>query len=216
MGRLLLFLLAFALGFVAAIPVGGSQIEMAKRAMKGHLLAAAMVILGSVSSDVLYGSIAIFGFSSLFDTPWVLAAFNAVGAVLLWGLAFLTLRESRQPQHLIGTHPALAHGGRAYLTGFSLAFSNPQMMLSWLLGVALAKHVGLASPFPASAKALFVAGGAFGLGCYLAALGAVVHRVKHYIPVAALGRVYLGLGLALLVLSGFFVYGALRYFAFPH
>ncbi len=216
MGRLLLFLLAFALGFVAAIPVGGSQIEMAKRAMQGHLLAAAMVILGSVSSDVVYGCVAIFGFSSLFDTPWVLAAFNAAGAVLLWGLAVLTLRESRRPQHLIGTHPALAHGGRAYVTGFSLAFSNPQMMVSWLLGVALVKHVGVASPFPASAKALFIAGGALGLGVYLAMLGAVVHRVKHYIPLAALGRVYFWLGLALFGLSGLFVYGALRYFVFGH
>ena len=46
MNNLLLFLLAVGLGFVAAIPIGGSQIEMAKRVLSGHHWAAAMVILG--------------------------------------------------------------------------------------------------------------------------------------------------------------------------
>ncbi len=212
MDHTLLFLLALSLGFVAAIPVGGSQIEMAKRAIHGHVLAAGMVVLGSVSSDILYGTVAIFGLAPFLDTPWVLATFNAVGAVLLWGLAFLTLRESRRPQDLMHPRSALASRRWAYLTGFSLAVSNPQMIFSWLLGVALAKRLGLASPFPAGAKALFVAGGALGLAAYLGLLGIVMYRVKHYIPLSALGRVYFWLGIALLALSGFFVYGAVRYF----
>jgi hypothetical protein len=58
MNTVLLFLLAMGLGFVAAIPIGGSQIEMAKRVLSGHGWAAAMVILGSVSSDILYGVVA--------------------------------------------------------------------------------------------------------------------------------------------------------------
>jgi threonine/homoserine/homoserine lactone efflux protein len=210
--RLLLVLVAFGLGFVAAIPVGGSQIEVAKRAVAGHARSAAMVVLGSVSSDIVYGTVALFGIAPFLETPWVLAAFSAAGAAVLWVLAAATIRESRKPHDLNAPRPALRSGRWAYVTGFTLAFSNPQMVVSWLLGVALAKRLDLATPFPASARALFIAGGALGLGSYLGLLGAVMYRVKHFIPVAALGRVYYWLGVALLVLSVVFVYGAVRYF----
>jgi threonine/homoserine/homoserine lactone efflux protein len=208
----LLFLFAVALGFVAAIPVGPSQIEMAKRAVAGHRLSAVMVILGSISSDAVYGSIALFGISPIMETRWVLATFNAAGAVVLWLLGFLTLRQSRKPQDLAFAQPALRSRRWAYVTGFTVSFSNPQMMVSWLLGVALAKRLGLASLFPNSAKALFVAGGALGLGGYLAVLGAVMYKVKRFIPARALGKVYFWLGITLFVLSLYFVYGAARFF----
>ncbi len=211
MNGLLLFLLAFSLGFIAAVPIGGSQVEMAKRAMHGHLRAAAAVVLGSVSSDIMYGVVALFGIAPLLNAPWVLASLNAAGAVILWVLAFLTFRASRHPEALARTDSALASRRWAYLTGFSLAVGNPQMMLSWLLAVALARHLGLASPFTTGAKALFIAGGALGLGSYLAVLGVVMYRIKHFIPLAVIGRVYVWLAYALVALSGLFVYGAVRF-----
>lgn len=212
MNHLYLFLLAFGLGFVAAIPVGPSQIEMAKRVISGHRLAAVMVVAGSVSSDVVYGVIALFGIAPFLETPWVLASFNALGVVVLWTLAFLTLRASRKPRDL-GRRRASFSGKRwAYVTGFSLASTNPPIILSWLLGVALAKRFGLASPFPASAKAVFVAGGVLGLGAYLLLLGAVLYRFKRSFPKKAIGRIYFWLGITLFVLSFYFAYGALKYF----
>jgi threonine/homoserine/homoserine lactone efflux protein len=212
LSRLLLFLLAFGLGFVAAIPIGGSQVEMAKRAVHGHLRAAGAVILGSVTSDVVYGTVALFGIAPFLGTPWVLASLNAAGAVILWVLAFLTLRASRRPVELARADSPLASGRWAYLTGFSLAFGNPQMMVSWLLGVALARHLGLASPFTTLTKALFIGGGALGLGSYLGVLGVVMYRLKHFIPLAAIGRIYHWLAVVLVALSGLFVYGAVRFF----
>ena len=210
--RMLLFLLAFGLGFLAAIPLGGSQIEVAKRAIGGHLRAAGLVVLGSVSSDVVYGVVALFALAPFMERPWVLASFDVAGALLLWALAVVTVKESRRPHTVTLGQPALASGPRAYLTGFSLSFSNPQMMVSWLLGVAAAKRLGLAAPFPGPAKAIFVAGGALGLGSYLGLLGGIVHRLKHFIPLEALGRVYWWLGVALFLLSFFFIYGAARFF----
>lgn len=212
MRGLLLFLLAFSLGFVAAVPVGGSQVEMAKRAVHGHLRAAAAVILGSVSSDIMYGAVALFGVAPLLDSPKVLAWLNAAGAVILWVLAYLTFRASRSPHALAGADSPLASGRWAYLTGFSLAVTNPQMMLSWVFAVALARHLGLASPFTADSKALFIAGGALGLGGYQAVLGAVMYRLKHFIPLEAVSRVYVWLAYTLVALSGLFVYGAVRFF----
>jgi threonine/homoserine/homoserine lactone efflux protein len=207
----LLFLFSLGLGFVAAIPVGPSQIEMAKRAVAGHRRAAAMVILGSISSDAVYGAVSLFGVAPFMETRWVLATFNAAGAVVLWALGFLTLRQSRKPQ---GVYEARALRSRrwAFVTGFTVAFGNPQMLLSWLLGVALAKRFGLASPFPNSDKVLFVAGGVLGLGGYLAVLGVVMYRVKRLVSPKIIGKVYFWLGIMLFVLSLYFVYGAARFF----
>ena len=212
MNRLYLFLLAIGLGFISAIPVGGSQIEAAKRAIQGHLWAAWMVVLGSVSSDIIYGVIALFGIAPFLEIPWVTAVFSAVGAVVLWVLAYLTIKESRRPHHLRWDLDSLKSKRWGYLTGFFLAATNPPMILTWLYGATLAKHLGLATPFTSGLKVVFIAGGALGLGGYLAALSAVMHRIKHFIPMKAIGRIYYWLGLALALLSLFFVYSFLRYF----
>ena len=213
MNSFLLFLLAWGLGFAAAIPVGPSQIEMAKRVLGGHRWAAAMVVTGALSSDIVYGTVALFGIAPFLETPWMLASFNAVGVVVLWTLAFLTLRESRKPHDLDLGRPSLKSKRWAWVTGFSVASTNPPMILSWLLGVALAKRLGLASPFPWNARALFIAGGTLGLASYLFCLGAVLHRLKHFVSMRALGRVYFWLGITLFVLSFYFAYGVIRYFS---
>ncbi|MGD0483295.1 MAG: LysE family transporter [Gemmatimonadales bacterium] len=212
MNHLLLFLFAWGLGFVAAIPVGPSQIEMGKRAIGGHRLAAAMVVAGSASSDLVYGTVALFGIAPFLETPWVLACFNGVGVVVLWILAFLTLRQSRKPRDLKRKRGLFRSKRWAYVTGFSLASTNPPIILSWLLGVALAKRLGLASPFPASAKALFVAGGVLGLASYLVCLGLVLYRFKRFFPAKAIGRIYFWLGITLFALSFYFGYGVIRFF----
>jgi threonine/homoserine/homoserine lactone efflux protein len=210
MKHVYLFLLAMGLGFVTAIPIGGSQIEAAKRAIHGHLGTALMVVLGSVSSDIMYGVIALFGIAPFLDIPWVMAGFSAVGAVVLWILAYITLRESKKPHQVRLGMSSLKSRRRAYVTGFSLAVTNPPMILTWLYGVALAKHLGLATPFTTQAKAIFIGGGALGLGAYLAGLSLVMFRIKHFIPLRAIGRVYYWLGVGLFVLSFFFVYNFVR------
>jgi L-lysine exporter family protein LysE/ArgO len=209
---ILLFFLAFGLGFLAAIPVGGSQIEAAKRAIHGHLLAAWMVVLGSVSSDILYGVISLFGIAPFLEIRWVMAAFNAVGVIVLWTLSFLTIRESRKPHEVRLEQSSLRSNRRAYLTGFTLALTNPPMILTWLYGITLAKHLGLASPFTIVTKILFIVGGALGLGAYLGALSAIMHRIKHFIRLKTLGKVYFWLGVGLFLLSFFFIYNIVRYF----
>ncbi|MCJ7612513.1 MAG: LysE family translocator [Candidatus Aminicenantes bacterium] len=100
MDRVFLFCLALGMGFLAAIPIGASQIEAAKRAIHGHLGPGLMVVLGSVTSDFAYGLAALFGIAPLLRIPIVMASFNAVGAVVLWFLAYKTLRESRKPHEV--------------------------------------------------------------------------------------------------------------------
>ena len=212
MNHLMLFLFALGLGVVAAIPLGGCQVETAKRAVGGHLHAAWMVAFGSASSDLIYGAIALFGVAPLLEYPRLSMAFNTLGAVLLWVLAYLTYQQSRHPQNLALANPALKSRRWAYLTGFTLGFSNPPIVLSWLLGLSLARQMGLASPLTMTSKMVFLAGGTAGMGGYLSVLAVVLHRVKHSIPVHTLGRVYFWLGIALFCLSFYFVYGVAKYF----
>jgi threonine/homoserine/homoserine lactone efflux protein len=210
-----LFFLAFGLGFVAAVPVGGSQIEAAKRAIHGHLRAAWMVVFGSVSSDIMYGIVSLFGIAPFLEIRWVMAGFNALGVLVLWTLSFFTIKESRKPHEVRLERSSLLSKRRAYLTGFTLAATNPPMILTWLYGITLARHMGLASPFTVVTKMIFLTGGALGLGSYLGALSTIIHRVKHFIPLKTMSRVYFWLGVGLFLLSSFFIYNAVRYFRNP-
>lgn len=212
MANLGLFLLALGMGFLAAIPIGASQIEAAKRALHGHLGSGLMVVAGSVSSDVVYGTVAMFGIAPLLRVHAVMASFNAVGAVVLWFLSWRTLRESRKPHEVRLASTSLKSKHLSYMTGFSLAFSNPPMVLTWLYGAAIARQLGLVTQFTLESKLLFIGGGVLGLATYLSGLTLFIFRVKHFIPLKSLGRVYHWLGIGLFVLSFFFVYQAVRLF----
>ena len=171
-----------------------------------------MVVLGSITSDFIYGAISLYGLAPFMEIPWVLGAFNALGVVILWVLSALTLKESKKPHDLLLETTSLKSKKWSFLTGFTLAFSNPPMILTWLMGVALAKRLGLAEHFDAASKLIFLLGGVLGLGTYLLALSFVLHRVKHFIPTQSIGRIYYWLGITLLILSFFFVYSAFRFF----
>lgn len=209
---LLLFLFAVALGIVAAIPVGACQIEVVKRAVASHQRASLMVVAGSAASDTIYGAVALFGIAPILKVPRVLAAFSGAGAIILWLLAYRTWRESRKP-HQLDLQGSLSSGRWALATGFLLGISNPPIILSWLFGVTVATRIGLAPVVSHAAKAYFVAGGVLGLAGYLVAMSIVSHRMRHFLSLRALGRVYRWLAITLLLLSFYFVHGVWVYFA---
>ncbi|HDL21071.1 MAG TPA: hypothetical protein ENH30_07325 [Nitrospirae bacterium] len=49
----LFVILTYVMGFISAVPVGAVQIEVARRAVTGHLRAAIVVVIGSLVADVL-------------------------------------------------------------------------------------------------------------------------------------------------------------------
>ena len=208
----LLFLFALLLGLVAAIPMGPCQIETVKRAINGHIRASEMVVLGSASADGLYGIVALYGVAPALEVPRVLAAFDAVAALVLWTLAWLTWRHATRPEDLSRGRVRLRSGRRAYATGVLLGLSNPPIIASWLFGVALAKRLGLVpAPFPAGAKALFIAGAVIGAAAYLTALALATHRLRHSFSPKTIGVIYRGLAAVLLGVSLYFAADVIRY-----
>ncbi|MCX6538350.1 MAG: LysE family transporter [Acidobacteria bacterium] len=210
MNLVLLFLLAFTLGFVTAIPLGGSQIEVARRALGGHLRAAVFVAVGSASSDMVYGGVAFFGIAPFLSRPGVITWFYLIGGVLLLALAYYTFRQSTTLHHFDVSDPLLRRSRFSYVIGFVLAFSNPQMIITWLIGKGIVEQLGVVKVFTSGLSVLFVTAGGLGLMSYLTGLAVVLSRLKRSIPISVLTRIYYWLGFVLVGLSFLFLYSSAR------
>ena len=212
MKTFLLFLLVYIMGFFTAIPIGATQIEIAKRSLNNHLRAAFMVVLGSVSSDIMYGFIALFGIAPFFDNRTIVAIFELIGTVILWILAFFTLKQSARP-HLLDLNRSLLKSRRlSFVTGFSLAVTNPMMIFWWLIGVQIVKHLDLVDTFTPTLSLLFLFFGGLGLATYLSTLATVLHWAKKFVSNKAMQKVYLVLGVVLILLSIYFLISSLKGF----
>jgi threonine/homoserine/homoserine lactone efflux protein len=200
------------MGFFTAIPIGATQIEIAKRSLNDHFRAALMVVLGSVSSDVMYGFVALFGIAPFFDNRTIVAIFELIGTVILWILAFFTLKQSARP-HLLDLNRSLLKSRRlSFVTGFSLAITNPMMIFWWLIGVQIVKHLDLVDTFTPTLSLLFLFFGGLGLATYLSTLATVLHWVKKFISDKTMRKVYFVLGVVLIVLSIYFLISSLKGF----
>ncbi len=122
------------MGFFTAIPIGATQIEIAKRSLNNQLQAGLMVVFGSVSSDVMYGFIALFGVAPFLRNQMVIAIFKMVGAAILLILAFFTFRQNTKADIMNLTDSILKDKRLSFITGFSLALTNPVMIFWWLIG----------------------------------------------------------------------------------
>jgi threonine/homoserine/homoserine lactone efflux protein len=210
MKTFLLLLVVYSLGFLGAIPVGPAQIEIAKRSLHNHLRSAVMVVLGSISSDFMYGTIALFGVAPFFNSPKAVAIFELCGTVILWILAFLTLRQGAQP-HSLGFNPHILKSKRiAFITGFSLSVVNPMMIFWWLVGVQIVRHLDLVDLFTPTLSLTFVLSGVLGLATYLVALAVALHWAKKFFSSKTTQKIYLALGIALIMLSIYFLIRSLR------
>lgn len=210
MNTFLLLLLVYIMGFLSAIPIGPVQIEIAKRSLNNQFRAAVMVVLGSIASDYVYGVIALFGVAPLFDNPKAVAIFELCGAIILWLLAFLTLREGAKP-HFLGFNRFILKSKRiALITGFSLSVVNPMMIFWWLVGVQIVRHLALVDTFTSTLALAFVSLGCLGFATYLLALTLTLHWAKNFFSNSAIQKIYVGLGFALIVLSLYFLINSLR------
>ena len=95
--NIILFALsAYVLGFLAAIPIGATQIEIAKRLLNGYTRSAMMIVAGAVISDFTYGIIAMFGIAPFLQSPETEGIFSVINSVILIILGILTLRQTKK------------------------------------------------------------------------------------------------------------------------
>ena len=200
----LFFLLVYIMGYLTAIPIGATQIEIAKRSLNGHIGSALMVVLGSVSSDVMYGTIAFFGVAPFLKNRVVIAIFWVVGAIILLALGIYTLIQSKRQHSLNLNDTMLKNKQLSFMTGFSLAVTNPMMIFWWLLGAQFLKDLNLVTHFNSTLYAFFLLFGGLGLASYLTTLTLVLHWAKKFVSDYVMQRIYFILGIVLIAFSVYF------------
>lgn len=209
--KIFLFLFsAFAMGFIAAIPIGATQIEIAKRSLNGHRRAAFMVVAGSVCSDVMYGFIALFGIAPFLKSKIVIAVFGIAATLILLVLAYLTFRDGKKSEMPETNQSVLKNNKLSFITSFSLAITNPMMIFWWLIGTRIIRDLGLVSDFDANTSLLFLIAGGAGIGSYLSTLTNILHWAKKFISNKISKKVNYGLGIILIVLACYFLFSSLR------
>ncbi|MGC8653437.1 MAG: LysE family translocator [Candidatus Kryptoniota bacterium] len=201
-------IVAYVMGFITAIPVGATQIEIAKRSLHGQLMPAFMVVLGSVSSDVMYGVIAFFGLAPFMKSKTVEAGFELGGALILLVLAYLTFKQSKTNYILDEPDAILKSKHISLITGFSLAVTNPMMIFWWLLEAQIVKEIGLVVDFNTTIAAIFLLAAGFGLASYLCALAATLHWAKKFLSVNLMKKLNHMLGIFLILLAFYFLYAS--------
>jgi threonine/homoserine/homoserine lactone efflux protein len=204
MKTFIFLIFTYLMGFLAAIPFGATQIEIAKRSFNKKLSQAFMVVAGSACSDVMYGFIALFGLAPFLRNKEVVAIFELASAVILLPLAFLTVRDGKKGISSDINLIALESKKVSFLTGFSLAVTNPLMIFWWLIGASLIKNFGLVTDYDLSNSLLFLLFGGLGIASYLILLANILHWAKKFISDKLLKKINIGLGVALLLLSFYF------------
>jgi threonine/homoserine/homoserine lactone efflux protein len=207
----------YVLGFLAAIPIGASQIEVARRSLNGFLVSALVVVAGSVSSDFVYGSIALYGLAPFLQQPEVEAIFWLVNAALILVFAIIMLRDSKQPEHgktgfdfvpMPSASPQttkLSNRRLAYFTGFSLAFTNPLMIAWWLLAAKFLKDISIAPDLTNATRVIFLIAGCFGIGSYLSLLAVVIYRRHKLLSQKHVRSITRWFGIVMILFAVYFV-----------
>ena len=210
MDTILFLVITYVMGFLTAIPIGATQIEIAKRSLNNHRRAAYMVAAGSVSSDLMYGFIALFGVAPFLRNKTVIAVFGLAATAILWLLAFFTFRYGAKKNMLELTHTSIKSKKLSFVTGFSLAATNPMMIFWWLIGMKIIKDLNLVSDFTSNINLLFLFAGGLGLATYLFTLTNILHWAKKFISNEMMKKVNVGLGFILILLSFYFLFSSLR------
>jgi hypothetical protein len=84
------------------------------------------------------------------------------------------------------------------------------MIFWWLVIVQIVRHLDLVDTFTPALSLSFVLIGALGLATYLTALAVALHWAKKFFSNKAMKKIYVALGLVLIMLSLYFLINSLR------
>jgi len=201
------------MGFFAAIPIGASQIEIAKRALNGYIYSALMIAAGTTLSDTMYGIIAFFGIAPFLNEPIVIAIFRLINSIILIILGIWAIHGSQVKEDKKNLSQELLKKKKiAFITGFSLALTNPMIMLWWLIWLHFFISVGIIEQNNIYYTIIFLFSGAVGIASYQILLAFSVYKSKKFFSEKGVRRLTAILGCILLGIAVYFIY--LSYTAF--
>ncbi len=202
---------SFAIGLLTAVPIGVTQVEVAKRSMSGNIRSALMLIFGAVVSDLLYGFVALYGIAPFLQDRYIEAFFWLIGAVILIILGSFTIIHSDKINKSTRC-PPLFGSKTSFLVGFSIDTANPSMIFWWLFCFQFLKNVGIIHMSISSVKTTFIIAESLGIGTYLALLAIFLKKIGSFIIQKYEGRINRALGVLLIIFSLYFVLKVFRVF----
>jgi threonine/homoserine/homoserine lactone efflux protein len=207
MSSILLVLAGYVMGFLTAIPPGATQIEIAKRAFDDKLHAAYMIVFASALSDTMYGCIALFGIAPFMEYRIVQAIFWMGGTAVLAVLAVVTFRRvpGTQDPEVNMTDETSSRLSVSFVTGFSLAVTNPMMIFWWLGGSRIIMDAHIVEQFNLFHTVLFLVAGGLGLASYLSTFAHVLKWIKRYLSQKSMKKITIGMAVAFVVLAIYFL-----------
>lgn len=201
------------MGFLAAIPVGATQIEIAKRLINGYTFSAMMIVAGAVISDFTYGVIALFGIAPFLQSPQSIAIFSIINSIILIVLGIITLQQSGTKLNLnLNSKEVLPKKNVAFITGFLLAVTNPLMIYWWLLGSHILGSVYSIDRYNTFTIFLLLVSGTLGISSYPMTVLFGIHMTKRLFSEESIRKTTFIFGLALFGLAAYFLYQSLSYF----
>jgi len=204
---------AYVMGFLAAIPIGATQIEIAKRLLHGLTHSAIMIVAGAVISDFTYGVIAMFGIAPFLQTQGIVAIFSIANAIILILLGIVTIGQSRKkPEDIQGSKAILPKKEVAFITGYLLAVANPLIIYWWVLGSRFLGGIFHIEKYTTPHIFLYLMAGTLGIGSYPMTIFIAVHKTKKFFSGKTIMKTTFIFGLALFVLAAYFLYEALDYY----
>jgi threonine/homoserine/homoserine lactone efflux protein len=164
------------LGFLSSIPVGGVQLEVIKKAINGHKKPAIATGLGSATSDLIYGLLVLFGLGHFLLLKDFQLLIYSLGIIVL---SYLLFRSFKDRSYVLQENKQVHYKKRfSFLTGFTIAVTNPGVIIWWFLGFRLFADLNLFTEITSLVKLLFVFSGAFGLALYLTLVAVVLHKYQ--------------------------------------
>lgn len=201
---ILLIAIGLIMGFLSSIPVGAVQVEVAKKAINGHLKPAIIIAIGSATSDFIYGFLTLFGLGGfLFHKEFKIGVY-ILGIIVLSFLFFRSLKEHKRG--IIQYEKRLVYKHRiSFFTGFTIAITNPGMIIWWIVGFKLFLDIDLFDEITPLIKFIFILSGCAGLVGYLIFIATMLNRMKTSVSKKFLHRMNKCLMVLLAVLTIYFM-----------
>lgn len=205
---------AYIVGFLISVPIGAVQIEVAKRAINNHLKSAYMVALGSVFSDIIYGIIASFSITSFLDNIKVKATLIMFSGFLLAFLAVIAFRDALKSQNSNFGQIKSKSYHISIITGFSMSFTNPLMIIFWVIYVQFSYDIGIIPYYNAIFLIIFVFFSGAGLFSYLFFIAKILNHVRKSFSIEFIKKVNIILSIVLTGFACYFIIRAIQLFRF--
>lgn len=205
LNSLLLVVIGLIMGFISSIPVGAVQLEVAKKAINGHLMPAIAIAIGSATSDLIYGVLTLFGLGGfLFHKEFKIGVY-ILGIVVLLFLFLRSLREHRRG--IIQYDKRLVYKKRiSFFTGFTIAITNPGMIIWWIIGFKIFIDLNLFETITPLIKVVFILSGCAGLVGYLIFIATMLNKLKQSVSKKFLHRMNIYLLIFLCILTLYFIF----------